>query len=393
MRPSSGERPGWKIDFLATAPATETSSGLSRAVWELAAELHARGHTPRVLYPTERPVVPSPYRGVPGVPVPLVKVPRRPFGRDIEAGKVASHCLDPTVDVVVGNDEKAGALTLPVSKRGARPVRVQIVHDVALHTFDTLRPLEPKRGLRQSVGNWLDRRTLRKLEGTALAQAQLLLVGSEMNRGLVERYYGIPARRIHLQPHGVPDPLNVGTREEARGALRIPTDVPVVLFVGRTPERQGLPAALEAFRRMRPLFAGVRFVVVGSTLPTEPGVLSLGLVDEETKARAYRSADVFLFPAKYEGFGLAPREAMRYGIATIASSQVPLEGAESPKEVRVVRSDDAGEYASELADLLADTGARREMAERGRLWADQFSYARMAAQFEELLRPLLTRAA
>ncbi|MCI4334686.1 MAG: glycosyltransferase family 4 protein [Thermoplasmata archaeon] len=388
---AAGSSTGWRIEFLASAPSTETSSGLSRAVWELAAELAARGHRPRVLFPTEQPAPVPPYRGVPGVPVPLHRVSRRPFGRDIEAGRMASGCLDPAADVVVGNDEKAGALTPPRSSRPNRPIRVQIVHDVALHTFDTLRPLEPKRGVRQSVGNWLDRRVLRRLEGDALRRAQLLLAGSEMNRRLLEQYYGIPARRVHLQPHGVPDPLEVGTREEARAALRLPADVPAVLFVGRTPERQGLPATLEAFRRMRPLFAGVRLIIVGSSVPSEPGVLSLGLVDEETKARAYRAADVFLFPARYEGFGLAPREAMRYGVATIVSAQVPLEGAESPRQVRVVHSDDPGEYASELAELLADSGMRRAQGEAGRLWADQFSYARMAQQFEELLEPILGR--
>lgn len=386
---AGGAGSGWRIEFFATGPASETSSGLSRAVWELAAALAARGHRPRVLYATEAPASEAPYRGVPGIAVPLLKVPKRPFGRDIEAGKRVSENFDPLADVVVGNDEKAGAMTLPRSRRPGRPVRVQVVHDVALHTFDTLRPLEPRRGLRQSVGNWLDRRTLKNLEGRALRQADFLLAGSELNRSLVEKYYGIPAAQVHLQPLGVPDPVDVGTREEARAALRLPPDVPAVLFVGRTPDRQGLPATLEAFRRMRPLFAGVRLIVVGSTVPSEPGVLSLGLVDERTKACAYRAADVFLFPARYEGFGLAPREAMRYGLATIVSPYVPLEGAESPRQVRIVRSDDDGEYASELAELLADSGMRRAVGEAGREWADQFSFDRMAQLFEQMLRPRL----
>jgi glycosyltransferase involved in cell wall biosynthesis len=386
---AAGNGSGWRIEFFATGPASETSSGLSRAVWELAAALAARGHRPRVLYATETPASEPPYRGVPGVAVPLLKVSRRPFGRDIEAGRRVSENLDPQADIVVGNDEKAGVLQLPASKRAGRPVRVQMVHDVALHTFDTLRPLEPRRGVRQSLGNWLDRRTLRNLEGQALRRAEFLLAGSELNRSLLEKYYGVPASRVRLTPIGVADPLEVGTREEARAALHLPPDVPAVLFVGRTPERQGLPAALESFRRMRPLFAGVRLIVVGSTVPSEPGVLSLGLVDETTKALAFRAADVFLFPSRYEGFGLAPREAMRYGLATIVSAHVPLEGVESPRQVRIVRSDDAGEYASELAELLADSGMRRAMGEAGRLWADQFSYSKMAERFEEMLEPRL----
>ncbi|MCI4361517.1 MAG: glycosyltransferase family 4 protein, partial [Thermoplasmata archaeon] len=146
--------PSWGIDLLATAPVEETTSGLSRGVWELSAALADRGHRVRVLYPSES-LAPSPNtRGVVGVPVPLIGVRRRPFGRDIAVGQNASRMLDPTADLVIGNDEKAGALTIPDRARG-RPVFGMMVHDVSVHTFDTLRPLEAKRGVRQSVGNWL----------------------------------------------------------------------------------------------------------------------------------------------------------------------------------------------------------------------------------------------
>lgn len=375
------------IDFLATAEATDTTSGLSRGVWELSAALVGRGHRVRVLYPSTGSLTAPPRRGVAAVPVPVVGVGRRPFGRDIAIGRAASALLDPHADVVVGNDEKAGALQLP---RTGRPVPVQFVHDVALHTFDTLRPLEPDRGLRQRLGNWMDRRALRKLEGDALARARLIVVASELNRQLLERSYRVPASKVALLPHGVPDPVDVGSVADARRALKVPLDVPIVSFVGRTPERQGLDIALAAFRRIRVLFSGVRLVVVGTTVPTEPGVLSLGVVDETTKARVYRASDVFVFPARYEGFGLAPREAMRYGVSTIASRHVPLDGL--PKDAaRVVRDDDPGSYASELADLLSDPALRRRVGQAGREWADRFSYARMAERLESLLAPHVGR--
>jgi glycosyltransferase involved in cell wall biosynthesis len=129
--------------------------------------------------------------------------------------------------------------------------------------------------------------------------------------------------------------------------------------------------------------------VVGMGPPAEPGVLALGTVDELTKARVLRASDVFLFPARYEGFGLAPREAMRYGVATVVSRHVPLEGVEPRTAVRIVPTDDPADYASELAELFADPRLRRSVGEAGRLYADRFSYARMADQFERWVAPLL----
>jgi glycosyltransferase involved in cell wall biosynthesis len=383
----------WKVELLASAGPDDPTSGLSRGVWALGSALAGRGHTVRVLYPSstlESP--PGPVGGVRPVPVPVVGVPRRPFGRDIVIGRNASALVDPAADLLLGNDEKAGAIDAALTRPGGRPLFAMSVHDVALHTFDTLRPLEPDRGWRQRVGNFLDRRTLRSLEGRALRRARAVLVGSDLNRRLLTKYYQLPPSRVHLLPHGVPDPIDVGTRAAARAALHVPLDVPLVAFIGRTPARQGLPTALEAFRRIRAFFPGARLAVVGSSTAAEPGVLSLGPVDEETKARVLRAADVFLFPARYEGFGLAPREAMRYGVPTIVSAHVPLEGIAAPQAVRIVATDEPGDYASELAELLADPALARAVGEAGRRAADEFSYGRMADRFEEIFRPLLGAA-
>ncbi|MGA7922877.1 MAG: glycosyltransferase family 4 protein [Thermoplasmata archaeon] len=375
--------PSWSIDFLATAPPEDITSGLSRTVWELAAALVVRGHRVRVLYPDPLVASREPYRGVGRIPVPLVGVSRRPFGRDIAIGHNASRLLDPAADVVVGTDEKAGAMALP---RKSTAVFGMFAFDVSLHTFETLRPLEKRTGFRKKMGDWLDRGTLRRLEKGALERARFVLVGSELNQKLLMQYYRVPTERTEVVPIGVPDPIDVGSRADARLALHIPADVPVVAFIGRTPDRQGLPIALNTFRRVRVFFPGARFLVVGCVGASEPGVTNLGVVDEVTKGRVLRAADVFLFPAVYEGFGVAPREAMRYGLATIVSSHVPVDGLPVGTGIRVVNEDTPEAYASDLAELLADPALRRQMAVVGQHAADEFSYGRMAERFERVVQ-------
>ena len=380
--------PAWRIEFLASVSPEETSSGLGRVVWELAASLHRLGHTVRVLYPADPATPHDAVRGVAAVPIPVAGAGRRPFARDIAFGKRATAEIDARADVIVGNDEKAGAVGRLPGRARSPPAWVHFAHDVALHTFDTLRPLEPNRGVRQRVGNWLDRRTLRGLEDRAISRARLVVVGSRLNADLIKRYYEVPTDRVAVVPIGVPDPVDVGTKAEARLALHVPPDVPVVAFVGRTPDRQGLPTALDAFGRVRSFFPGARFLVVGASPKAEPGVVPLGVVDETTKARVLRAADVFLFPARYEGFGLAPREAMRYGLATVVSAHVPMDGVD-PGAVRVVAGDDAGDYASELAELLADLALRRSIGEAARAGSTSWSFDTMAERFEKAVSPFV----
>jgi glycosyltransferase involved in cell wall biosynthesis len=143
--------------------------------------------------------------------------------------------------------------------------------------------------------------------------------------------------------------------------------------------------ALETFRRVRVFFPGARFLVVGSSPPSEPGVVPLGVVDEATKARVLTAADVFLFPSLYEGYGLAPREAMRYGVATVVSAHVPTDGIPVGPAIRVVASEVAADYAADLAELLADPALRRQVGEAGRKAADTFSFAKMAERFERVV--------
>jgi len=379
--------PPWTIDAL--APVALPGDGDPSGVWGLARALQQRGHRVRVLYPTSSLETPPPPGPIASVPVPLVGVGRRPLAEAVAAGRNASALLNRSADIVLAHDVSAGSLESRLVPAAGRPVLGLYLQRVELALWDARQRGPPNGRRRSALGGFFERRGISGLESRAIRRARLLLVTSEADRQLLGSTYDVPPDRVRLLPRGIPDPLDVGTTAEARLALHVPADVPVVAFVGGPADGAALPLALDSFRRIRVFFPGARLLVAGLPTPAEPGVVPLGGDDPAVRARALRATDVFLYPARRAGFSAVPYEAMRYGAATIVSGQVVLDGIPAPSAVRIVPTEDPGDYASELAELLADPALRRAIGEAGRQLADELNFDRMATRFEEAFRPVV----
>ncbi len=126
---------------------------------------------------------------------------------------------------------------------------------------------------------------------------------------------GFDPARIHVAHHGVRLPVPSVDPDRLLRALGV--TVPYVLFVGTIEPRKGVADALEAHRRLRARHPDLGLVLVGprgwgETPSTNgPGVHELGSVTDEAALDAlYRHALALAHPARYEGFGLPPVEAM-----------------------------------------------------------------------------------
>jgi mannosyltransferase len=102
-------------------------------------------------------------------------------------------------------------------------------------------------------------------------------------------------------------------------------------------------------------------------------VLFLGERPWDEIVKTYRSLDLFAAPARHEGFGLTPLEAMASGVAAIACQDV---GAFSAQIVdgetgRLVKKDDAEALTDGMRDLLDDREALVKMGAAARSHIEQ----------------------
>lgn len=103
----------------------------------------------------------------------------------------------------------------------------------------------------------------------------------------------------------------------------------------------------------------------------------IGFVDEEDKPSLYRLADVFVFPSKYEGFGLEPLEAMASGTPTITSNAVIFEEVLEDGAYTVP---DARSMAGAIIAMLIQEPLRNTMINQGLAVASKYTGRKTAKE-------------
>ncbi len=137
------------------------------------------------------------------------------------------------------------------------------------------------------------------------------------------------------------------------------------------------------------VLAGKKPTAVSNTYPDyddyirqlriEEYVRWIGYVEEEDKPVLYRNAETFVFPSKYEGFGLGVVEAMASGTPVVTTDRTSL-----PEVVGeagfAVDADDARQMAGAIISTIIQDNLRAEMRQDGLARAAEFSWEKTATE-------------
>jgi len=206
------------------------------------------------------------------------------------------------------------------------------------------------------------------------------------------------ARRVQVEHLGgdaveIPNGVDVGFFADAKPLDGYPRAGGTIGFVGRfTEPRKGMPVLLEAFRTLAAELPDLQLLVVGrgddEELLSDAGpelaerIVLLGQVDDETKARALRSVDVYCAPnTGGESFGIILTEAMSAGAVVAASDLDAFRRVLDDGKVGVLTPvEDSAALAAALRDLLADPGRRAAYVEVARQRVMTFDWSVVANQ-------------
>lgn len=235
-----------------------------------------------------------------------------------------------------------------------------------------------------------DRFLLRRFVPSSVRRAARVITVSETSRRDIERFLPEARGKVRVTPNARGVGIRPLSREEARAIVgeELGIEGPYVFTVGTRWARKNLELALEASRRWesslphRLIWSGKGPSVDPARYPRARGT---GYVDDRLLSALYSAADLFVFPSRYEGFGVPVLEAWACGCPVLCSAGGALPEV-AGEAAEVLDSWDPPEWARAVEALLGDSGKLDDMRVRGRERERLFTWSRTALLTLEVYR-------
>lgn len=238
---------------------------------------------------------------------------------------------------------------------------------------------------------------------SSVREARAIVTLSEASRGDIATRLLDAAERIEVVPCAVPRGFGPADAEEAQRWRARFGGAPYWLYLGGFDPRKGMETLLELGNAT--LYPGLTpdLVLAGAINDFGARVERTaqerryrmhfpGYIDDADLPGLFAGAALFLYPSRYEGFGIPPLLAMAAGVPCVVSDGGSLPEVVGDAAV-VVPAGNTAAFASAALALAADAGRRAALTARGLGRAAEFSVARLGERMTRVYaRALEARA-
>jgi D-inositol-3-phosphate glycosyltransferase len=245
-------------------------------------------------------------------------------------------------------------------------------------------------------------------EATIIRCSDTVLASCSVEAAQISDLYHADPSRIRIVAPGVDHAFfGPGQRRQARRALGLAEEGPLLLFVGRVQPLKGAGVAVGTLASLRSDHPDARLVVVGG--PSGPQgeaemdrlraqVDELGLDDSvvfvpprphELLSTFYRAADVCLVPSRSESFGLVALEAAACGCPVVASDVGGLRSLiDHGRTGYLVEEATPEAFAAWVRQILAEPLLAERLSTGAVMRAGRYTWARAAHLLREIYAEL-----
>jgi glycosyltransferase involved in cell wall biosynthesis len=238
---------------------------------------------------------------------------------------------------------------------------------------------------------------------TSAKRADALIAISESTRQDAIQILGIPPKKITTTQLGVDSSFQPIKDNESRRNVAEKYDLPekFILYVGLVEPRKNLPLLINAYQRLAARGTDYQLVIVGrfgwmyedvtrqiKQLNLGDKVHLTGYVPQEDLPLVYNLASLFVYPTRYEGFGLPALEAMACGTPVITTnvSSLPEIVAEAGL---LIPPDDVQALYEAMESVLDDRKLGHDLSRKGTVRSAKFTWQRTAQQTLQIYRQVL----
>jgi glycosyltransferase involved in cell wall biosynthesis len=279
---------------------------------------------------------------------------------------------------------------LPIGIAGSGIRSVVTIHDLIFMRYP------------QQFG-WFNYRVYLAKVKHACKVADAIIAISEKTRADLVDLLNIDPQKIQVLYQGCDVAFDAVKTPEQKAEVKQKYNLPnkFLLSVGTIEERKNLLLTVQALNKVE---NDTPLVVIGK--PTtyadevKTFITSNNLTDRviflqdipfDELPTIYQLASVFIYPSRYEGFGIPVLEALNSGTPVIAATGSCLEEAGGPNS-KYVHPDDADALANQVNAILDDESLAQTMIAKGREYAENFSDDKLALQLQRLYYNILNHA-
>jgi glycosyltransferase involved in cell wall biosynthesis len=277
---------------------------------------------------------------------------------------------------------------LPVGIKSSKIKSVVTIHDLIFLRYPQYYP-------------WVDRAIYKLKFRYACQHADRIIAISEQTKKDIISFFGIPESRIEVVYQDCNNLFKKQYESHQKMAVKARYNLPgeYLLNVGTIEDRKNLLLVVQALRALPP---EISLVVVGKDTPYARLVKKY--VQEQNLSERvhflknvaytdlpliYQQARIFVYPSRFEGFGIPIIEALHSGVPVIAATGSCLEEAGGPGSI-YIDPDNVNGLTDIIRMLWTDESQRSGMIISGMEHVRQFSSERIARRLTDIYTQVLT---
>ena len=276
---------------------------------------------------------------------------------------------------------------LPLSIRQCSIKSIVTIHDLIFIRYPQYYP-------------YIDRQIYKYKFRKACENSDHIIAISETTKQDIIRFFGIREEKISVVYQGCDpvfkQPASEALKEEIRRKYRLPEKY--ILNVGSIESRKNLLLIVKALVNLP---SDVCLVAIGKRTPytetVEKFIATHGLENRvqiltqipfRELPAFYQMASVFVYPSRFEGFGIPILEAICSRVPVIAATGSCLEEAGGPA-CRYVHPDDAEGLANQVEQILSSPTLRQEMVQESLTYAQRFADEAIARDLMKVYQQIM----